>query len=428
MRDTKKKYLKIFLGFYLFTILMGNLSPIFAAPKGTDDPGGDAIFFGQDEYEDPVNIKYEKPFNCNPEREIFEQSEKFFDLDIRRTINNAIVGIFISMFANTVGVDLYEAVGCEQYFYDHLGKFRFPPDAVGEPCYGTDDERCEVLANEVKLSQASPELRNSVHARAIGGSLMGISHRFENFSRYEPVPVNLAYFWNRSIEKIPVVNKAFAADEPSYGLPLVQAVFNVWKLARDVALGFMSVILLYTGIMIILRKKINSQLVVSVQYAIPKIVIGLLLIIFSYPIGATITSIAWALYKGGYQIVFNAASSSWGGPGGAVGSGLMLLGMLVGVVNYGTTAMGFAMLLVVVIIMVVCTVLNILVHFKAMTIYIKMIFGILTAPFELAVGTIPGGEEKIVDWFKKMAKLAVTITAMGLVIPVVIILALSLMD
>lgn len=58
----------------------------------------------------------------------------------------------------------------------------------------------------------------------------------------------------------------------------------VWKAARNVAYSAIVIIMLVIGFMIVFRMKIDPKTVISVQAAIPRIVITLILISLSYPI------------------------------------------------------------------------------------------------------------------------------------------------
>ena len=54
-----------------------------------------------------------------------------------------------------------------------------------------------------------------------------------------------------------------------------------------------------------------------------------------------------------------------------------------------------------------------------------MAFAIVTAPLEFTFGAVPGNDDKIKDWFLKMGKYCATLFAMGLVIPITLIVAME---
>ena len=58
----------------------------------------------------------------------------------------------------------------------------------------------------------------------------------------------------------------------------------IWKVSRDISYGILAVILIVVGLMVMFRKKIDPKTVVTVQNSIPRIVVALLLVTFSYAI------------------------------------------------------------------------------------------------------------------------------------------------
>jgi len=56
----------------------------------------------------------------------------------------------------------------------------------------------------------------------------------------------------------------------------------LWKVFRDISYGILAMILIVVGLMVMFRKKIDPKTVVTVQNSIPRIVIALLLVTFSY--------------------------------------------------------------------------------------------------------------------------------------------------
>lgn len=75
--------------------------------------------------------------------------------------------------------------------------------------------------------------------------------------------------------------KAYAQGVGFSGLsPLLE----LWKAFRNIAYALLAVIMIAVGFMVMFRKKIDPKTVVTVQNAIPRIVVALLLVTFSYAI------------------------------------------------------------------------------------------------------------------------------------------------
>lgn len=59
---------------------------------------------------------------------------------------------------------------------------------------------------------------------------------------------------------------------------------SIWKVTRNIAYSVLIIIIVAIGFMIIFRMKIDPKTVISFQAALPKIILALILITFSYPI------------------------------------------------------------------------------------------------------------------------------------------------
>lgn len=364
-------------------------------------------------------------------------------IDMQSTTENLSKSISNTIFGAAFGKDTNDVVACETQI---LGKMGAVTSFVGQDdrdvltnplntnnkglgggkvCGSTDPEVvaiCDELSNTTKTAYYNGKPADLL---AIDSSLIGISNRIQNTVLRDPIAVNLAFYFKSQIAKVPFVGKTYAATLGENRMAIINAAFNIWKACRDISLGFMAIILMYTGLMIIMRKKVNQQLVVTIQYAIPKIIIGLILILFSYPIGAAITGLSWGLFRSSTDIVINALYPASAGVSPDVFANNVLLALVIGGLKSGFFS-GLGFLLIILVILVALVVL-IIVNVKALIIYIKMVFSTVIAPFEFALGTVPGSEDRIKDWFLRMAKYGLTIFAMGLIIPVTFAIAFQVL-
>lgn len=345
-------------------------------------------------------------------------------IDSNATMGLVGTGAIHGGYAFLMGQDPTDTVSCEGFILGQLrgstgGRLGFAGTQV---CSTNDTEKCGELVNSAKTVYKYDGKPTKL--LAIDGSFWGIASQIENVNRQDPIVLNLAYYWNDQIAHVPFVNKALAAPVSNYAnMPILNSTLSLWKAARNVSLGLISVVLLYTGIMIVMRKKVNPQLVVTVQYAIPKILVGLILIIFSFPIGAAITSISWALFRGAGAIIANLATGN--NLTSQELSGYSMAAIIVAGLKNGLA--GIAYLVLTIIIILVMVMLKIAVEVKAMLIYIKMVLSTVIAPFEFALGTVPGNDDKVKGWFTRMAKYGISVFAMGLVIPATLMVALNLL-
>ena len=118
------------------------------------------------------------------------------------------------------------------------------------------------------------------------------------------------------------VKKAYAQGIGFTGLmPLL----SLWKASRNLAYGIIIIVMIIIGFMIIFRSKIDPKTVISIQAALPKIVLTLILITFSYPIAGFMIDMMYVVCGIVITLLAEAARSasgaygtniiSWGGWG-----------------------------------------------------------------------------------------------------------------
>lgn len=74
------------------------------------------------------------------------------------------------------------------------------------------------------------------------------------------------------------------ANAQGIGFSGLSTLLPLWKVFRDISYGILAIILIVVGLMVMFRKKIDPKTVVTVQNSIPRIVVALLLVTFSYAI------------------------------------------------------------------------------------------------------------------------------------------------
>ncbi len=89
------------------------------------------------------------------------------------------------------------------------------------------------------------------------------------------------------------VPKTMAAE--GIGFAAIKPFSNLWKIFRDLSYMLLVIILIAIGFMIMFRAKINPQTVISVENALPKIVIALILITFSFAIAGFLIDLMYIM-------------------------------------------------------------------------------------------------------------------------------------
>lgn len=117
---------------------------------------------------------------------------------------------------------------------------------------------------------------------------------------YENPPVNTNVWLADVASNIGIVPKTYAQG---IGFSALQPLLGLWKIMRNVAYTLLILILLVIGLMIMFRTKIDPRTVISVQSAIPRIVITIIVITFSYPIAGLLIDIMYLVLFLGISVI-----------------------------------------------------------------------------------------------------------------------------
>ncbi|MBN1619014.1 hypothetical protein JW887_06790 [Candidatus Dojkabacteria bacterium] len=203
----------------------------------------------------------------------------------------------------------------------------------------------------------------------------------------------------------------------------------VWEMFRNIAYASFVLVLIAAGFMIMFRQKINGQTAVSIVNTIPGVIVGLILVTFSFAIVGFIIDIA-RLLTGiigvymqnnlatripGFEIVgftgpirmagyaFEAANPDKPSAGGMFSVGSLSLTFIktflpTGVIFY----------LAILALALVCLYAAIRLYGTLVTTYFKLFIDLILGPIYILVGSLPGGSGGIVNWLKRVATNALT--------------------
>jgi len=101
-------------------------------------------------------------------------------------------------------------------------------------------------------------------------------------------PVNLQSYYAYMRNKIPLIKPAYAAT----GTQALTPIIGLWAISRNVSYLMFVVIFVVAGFMIMFRSKLNPQTVVGIQLTLPKIIVSLIMVTFSYALIALIIDIS----------------------------------------------------------------------------------------------------------------------------------------
>jgi hypothetical protein len=327
-------------------------------------------------------------------------------VSIQRTINDSVTTLLVnvpsSIFFNANPDDLGT---CGMAI---LGQ-KMNAAGVDPSVFGNTDIINQIQDATAAAQTIGCDFNSTAFGTRANGSLLGITKMAYDNTVTTPPPVNLAYYVKYNLQKVPIVgDTAYAQfnNTASYTTWGLEFVLNIWEKTRNIAYAMMSVIMLIIGILIVTRKRINPQTVVSVQTALPRVFISLALITFSYPIGAIMAGAVLplsilAIRLVGSEIVQNASQ-------------LVDMDLLVSmgtIIIFFLGPQGVFGALFVIIMLVLTVIMLFVTIVKVIIVQLKIMLAIMFAPIQFAIAAIPGQEGVIQNWFKQMIARVLSIPA-----------------
>lgn len=104
-------------------------------------------------------------------------------------------------------------------------------------------------------------------------------------------PLSGVRYISDQLKKFNLIPQAYAAD--GVGFQANSFIIVLWKMTRNLAFGFLTIAIIIMAFMIMFKVKISPQIVITVQSALPKIVIALILITFSYAIAGLLIDLMY---------------------------------------------------------------------------------------------------------------------------------------
>lgn len=219
---------------------------------------------------------------------------------------------------------------------------------------------------------------------------------------------------------VPSVSRAYAQGT---GYTAMKPFLEFWKVFRNLAYSLYIIMFVVVGIMIMLRTKVNAQTIITIQTALPNLLITLLLITFSYAIvGFMIDIMYFLIYfivyliasvgiidasksitrlmsNSAWSVIFEGRNSIISAISSSIGSVLWSLGKNgIGVAG-AVLSMVSPMYLVVAIAFAIAMLKLMLVLVKS---YIMLIIQTITAPVQILMNAMPGSKA-FSEWLKKTA-------------------------
>lgn len=230
-----------------------------------------------------------------------------------------------------------------------------------------------------------------------------------------------------------------AYAQQGQGFAGLQPILPIWRGFRNITYILSSIFFITIGLMVMLRVKISPQAVVTVQNAIPGLVTTLILITFSYAIAGLLIDLMQLLQSLVMALLFDVSGVGFGSnllPGvknytfeklstGDISTiadlttraipmaPIILLSALFGAIIGGITgiaggpvtvitnaAIGIpaAIIFVLLIIVIMVVIWMFKFYFGCLKVYVTVIFKIIIAPLELAMGAFPNSKMGFNTW------------------------------
>lgn len=313
-----------------------------------------------------------------------------------------------------------------------------PIDDAGIDCScRTNTKRIPPEADRVKKADEAKVVSLETHTMQTVGDIAGTLFNMGQMANQTTAQVMtyVAVLPINTRDYVDYVASSFRpfGAQPAYaqglGFSSLTPVLGLWRIFRNLAYFFFVIIFLVIGFMIMFRSKIGGQAAVTVQQALPKIVVALLLVTFSYAIAGLMIDLMYLiiyLMIGIFsvsgttelttselaRVAFSESSFSnmlrlvtWGTTQTIAGHiGALVEGTL-NEASLGNVLAAFGGLtanIVFSLVLLVAMLVNLFrVFFLLLQAYVMVIFSVIFAPIQLLLGALPG-QNTFGNWLRSL--------------------------
>lgn len=233
-----------------------------------------------------------------------------------------------------------------------------------------------------------------------GGGAIGMLGSTIAFMYDNPPASGVTYF--ASVGKnLGIVKPAYAQTDQGFNRLAGEGILNIWRGFRNVSYFLFIIIFVALAFAIMFRVRLNPQTVITIQSAIPRIIIALILVTFSYAIAGLLIDLAF-VSTGIVDAVFrqvtppdlpaqikNTILNLLLGSGAGLAVGAALAPLLLAFGGGPLAALGgFALVAVIFAILFLLAILRVL--FMLLMAYIGLLFKIILSPLIILFNTLPG--------------------------------------
>jgi hypothetical protein len=255
---------------------------------------------------------------------------------------------------------------------------------------------------------------NNVPEQLRGGVVGMVENQVTAMFNAQP---NIDVVAHLSEEWVPGYKEKQSVYASGYDDLMVTNIDSLWSVTRNIAyIGFV-VVMIVVGFMIMFRNKVGGQTIVTVGNAIPKVVVGLVLVTFSFAIAGIILDISGILMRVISGILQSdvAIHNIWklltgtalgAAPAVGLGAGAGLgIGAIVGLIVHAIVpGMAIVSVFVALIVLIIVLFGAIKLWFSLVKTYFSLLVNVIIAPLAIMAGSIPGNEAMTLNTFKSMLR------------------------
>lgn len=288
-------------------------------------------------------------------------------------------------------------------------------------------EKLDYLTLIDVLSKNPPDYTNNTGLVANAGQMVGaiISH---------PPASSIDYLASvkSNMSKHSLVKPAYAQTGAGYGFTNFQGFLPMWRAFRNISYFFFVLAFVAYGFAIMFRLKLG-QAAVTIQQALPKLVVTLLVITFSYAIVGLLVDLMWVLYYvvlntlgtfnvfGGSNPANNLILQAFSGNYGLIASGFLqtvagiialpyaisalvgIPGVLGYIITIGLAILNSGISIIIIVIFLIAILIAFAKLFiKLITAYVTIIGNLILAPLILLPDAIPGRGGAFGKWLNNL--------------------------
>jgi hypothetical protein len=241
---------------------------------------------------------------------------------------------------------------------------------------------------------------------------------------YASPPASGVQYFADMGRKLGIIKPVYAKNNQGMGFAAMAITIPIWTTFRNITYVLFVLILVAMGFAIMFRVKISPQAVITIQSALPRIVLALVLITFSYAIVGFLLDIMFFLNDLIVNIFFNPKSGlfiqleiigeiirggdivgSWLGAPPPVGAIFTVIGLtLVPALLLVLIVLSFSQVVGIILVLIFALFILIILFRLAWAIlkaFTMIVVNLVFAPFRILIGVLPGSDA-IGSWFRDL--------------------------